>query len=65
MIASVTEITATEIASAKFNLMADGEGDPRGRRRISIWCGRRVNLQPGEPTDIQRKKLNSTTTIVQ
>ena len=31
MIASVTEITATEIASAKFNLMADGEGDPRGR----------------------------------
>ena len=27
MIASVTEITATEIASAKFNLMADGEGD--------------------------------------
>ena len=33
MIASVTEITATEIASAKFNLMADGEGDPRGRRQ--------------------------------
>ena len=63
MIASVTEITATEIASAKFNLMADGEGDPRGRRRISPL--KTVNLQPGEPTDIQRKKLNSTTTIVQ